>query len=260
MGKRTAALAGVLLLAVLWSSDVLALNPMGPPVAGLSKGQLEAGVDYSYSQFGLDFDFQSGSGPMPDFSEDNMKMDILAARFGYGITKSIEALARVGGARVRMAEDDERFSGDGVVFGLGGKVTFLERDKINLGGLVQADWIRTDGDWSGTDLGGEEEIYWEGDVDLNIMELHIAVGPRYEWKDWLAIYGGPFWYYVDGEKKYVETVGSPGWREKYDLEASSDFGGYIGAQVTLPSHVGMTVEWQKTSDDDVLGFGAVWRF
>jgi opacity protein-like surface antigen len=77
-----------LLLAVivvaLVSSAALALDPMGPPAAGLKKGQWSAGVDYSYSNMDLKQFLTSWSNNTNETLEIN-KMHKIYANIGYGI-------------------------------------------------------------------------------------------------------------------------------------------------------------------------------
>jgi hypothetical protein len=248
MEKKMLTLVAVLLLAGLCCSDAFASSPMGPPTTGLEKGQLDLGVDYSYSKLCIDFDFCKGTGPMPDFTKHSFKMDNITGRLGYGITDSWEGYLNLGAARGRASEDMERHSADGIAFGGGTKITFHEDDKLKWGGLFQARWVDMDGDASGPG--------WTGDLELEIMQLQLAIGPTYELMECLSVYGGPFWYYLDGEKEYEE----PGWYEEYDMSNCSDFGGYIGALINLSSNANLNIEFQMTEHDEVLGVNFAWLF
>lgn len=254
MEKKRLTIVAVFLLFGLYCFAAFALSPMGPPKAELLKGQYNVGVDYSYSQLCMDFDFKSGSGPMADFTKNKFKTDMVTGKIGYGITDSWEGFFRIGAARTRSAENMERHNADGLTWGLGTKVTLCEDDNVTWGGLVQANWARLDGEAKGYSGGG-----WSGDMDLNIMQIQLAVGPTYELTECVSVYGGPFWYYLDGEKKYREKVGTPGWREKYDLGNCTDFGCYVGVHFDISEDTFWNIEYQFTEDDSAIGTGIVWR-
>jgi len=74
--------------------------------------------------------------------------------------------------------------------------------------------------------------------------------------DSVSIYGGPFWYYLDSEKKYEK----PEWYEKYDMSNDSEFGGYIGVLVNLCENSAFNIEYQFTGDDEAFGLSALWMF
>ena len=246
MKKKKLALVAVILLAGLCCSEAFALSPMGAPTAGLSKGQFAIGADYSDSELSIDFDLSSGAGA--DFTKDNFRIDTIAGKLGYGITDSWEASLNIGAADAVSSQNMERHSADGMSYGIGTKVTLHENEKLGLGGLFQARWAELDGDASGPG--------WSGDLEIDIMQLQLAVGPTYELMDSLSIYGGPFWYYLDGEKRYEE----PGSSEKYDMSNTSDFGIYIGALVNLCENADLNIEYQLTDDDDVFGLGILCKF
>ena len=253
MRVKTLKTAVVYLFVGMCCSNVIALNLMGPPNAELEKGQWELGAEYTHSEFALDFDFTSGSIPNPDFTKDEMKMDLISGRVGYGITETIEGFARIGSASIENKEDGEDFSGDGIVYGVGGKVTLAQQQKIKWGVHAQINWINdVDGEWTGPG--------WAGDAETNLIQVLVSAGPNYQLTDYLSLYGGPFFYYLDGEKEYTETTPTPGEYEKYDLSNPSEFGGYIGAQIDLPENFNLTVEYQFTGDDNILGIGLAWKY
>ena len=254
MKKKTLALVVVCLVVGMCCSNVFALNLMGPPNAGLSKGQWEFGADYSMSEFALDFDFNSSNTiTYPDKTRDKMKMDDISGRIGYGIKEWVDGFVRFGMADIKNSEDGEKYDGDGTSYGVGANFTIHEQEDLEWGVQAQVSWVDTDGEWS--DAGAA----WVGDADVKFMQIVVALGPNYQIKEGLSIYGGPFWYLLDGEKKYKETSPSAGDWEKYDLENKSDFGGFVGVQVDLHENVVLNIEYQLTSDDNIFAVGAVWR-
>ena len=238
-------------------SSAFAMSPFGPPKAGLTQGQYDLGVDYSYSQFCMEFGngkyySGGGNGSMPSFTKNKMKMDTVTGRLGYGFSDCWEGFFRLGGARMRNSEDGERFDSDGCAYGLGTKVTFVQDDRIDWGALFQVDWTTVDGDWDGPG--------WTGSADVDIMQMVVAVGPTYKLDDKTSIYGGPFWYCLDGEKKYYEKSPDPTWKEEYDLDECSSCGAFIGTEIKFGSNSVMNIEYQLTDDDDTIGISLRWLF
>ncbi|TET88118.1 MAG: hypothetical protein E3J46_05515 [Desulfobacteraceae bacterium] len=124
----------VTVLVVVLGSSTLAvgLTPMGPPRAGLTKGQYRVGLDYSYSEMDLKL---SGYG----FSwTADVEANMLFGNFGYGISDKWEGFVRLGFANVE-AED---FDGDNeFAYGFGTKLTFAEQDAVTWGALFQIGWF-----------------------------------------------------------------------------------------------------------------------
>lgn len=252
MKKKLLTLFVVCLLVGL-CSNVFAMTPIGTPTTGLTEGQFSAGTEYSYSDQLVDFDYRGGSGVMPDFTKHNLRISALTGRLGYGITDDWEGYINLGIARAKASENMARHSADGMIYGIGTKVNLHEDDKLKWGGLVQVKWLRLNGD-AISPSGG-----WEGDLDLDMMQMQVAVGPTYQLEDDLLIYGGPIWFYLDGKKRYREkTVAT--WFEKYDMANRSEFGGYIGLQMDVPTDAKLNIEYQKTGDNDMVSAGLLWPF
>ena len=237
-------------MTTLLTSTICGGSTLGPPVAGLEKGQLGAGVDYSYNELCLEMgEGRSSAGPQPTFYTKDFKTDVLLARLAYGVKDWLEAGLVLGAARGRYRDSDESFSGDcGVALGVGAKMTFHEQDRLRWGGLFQINWYDTEGTWRGPG--------WSGDAQVKFSHIKIAVGPTYElWKG-LVIYGGPFWQCIDGDKTYEE----PGWSESYDIDACSYCGAYVGGQLLLGTGTRIHLEYQLTDDNSVIGLGLVYAF
>jgi hypothetical protein len=183
-----------------------------------------------------------------------MKMDTLSGRIGYGVKESIEGFAYMGWARILNSEDSQRLDADGRVYGLGAKVTFWEYYLVKWGALVQAGLTSTDGTWS------RYRYNWIGDADVDFMHILIAGGANYQLTESLYMYGGPLWYYLDGEKEYKEISPDPEWYENYDFKNKSMFGVYIGLQMDIPANAKLNFECQKTCHDNMLALGVVWKF
>jgi hypothetical protein len=253
MNKKLLTLFVVCLLVGLYCSSVFAMTPMGLPTAGLTKGQYSVGAEYSYSDQLVDFDYRGGSGVMADFTKHNLRISAVTGRLGYGITDDWEGYINLGVARAKASENMARHSADGMVYGFGTKATLHEDDQLKWGGLVQVKWLRLNGDAI------SPPATWEGDLDLDMMQIQVAVGPTYQLEDDLLIYGGPIWYYLDGQKKYRERTDAT-WFERYDMANRSEFGGYIGLQMDVCTDAKMNIEYQKTGDNDTVCAGLLWPF
>lgn len=268
-------LSSTIVIVGLYSSEVFALDPMGPPTAGLRQGQFEVGVDYSYSK--MDLELREGqwiehldglfydSGDAVSFMLKDLKVSKGYANFGYGVADNCEVFLRMGGANAKFGdsiwEDDEKFD-NGTDFATGGgiKATFYEEDNIKLGGLFQANWAEFDGaleapHWAAPDL-----------VGINMAEVQIAVGATYTLTDLVSIYGGPFLHFIHGDLEdiYSEVdVGSGGLLTSnytWDVDEDSIFGGYVGVKLELVEECSFSIELQHTVTAYAFGASLMWRF
>lgn len=267
MGKRMLLLSAVLTVVGLGGSAVLALDPMGSPTAGLLKGRLSAGVDYSFSEMDLKFNEgrYTGGGILHSFKSKDFRMNKVYATFGYGIMDKWEAFLRLGRADAQFKNDhDDKFNGDtDFSIGFGTKVTFCEANDLSWGGLFQVSWAKSHAEtyvnWSGY---GSSDM-WSDDVRIDVTEIQIAAGPNYRLMDGVCIYGGPFLHYVDGDvdgKWHSLEDGSFAGDETYDIDETSYFGGYIGVKIDLVKNVTYGLEYQHTAAADALGMSLIWRF
>ena len=161
-------------------------------------------------------------------------------------------------------------------WGLGTKVTFAKQPKTDWGVAFQMNWLNTS--WS--EKTSTTEYYHDSwtcseverdSIDLESYDIVIAVGPTVDMGGW-RLYGGPFYYYLSGdiERKYESTtvgtgptdVGYTGTYSEVetdsssaDLDADSNFGGYIGAQVDISKTCNATLEFAATGDGWGVGAG-----
>lgn len=219
-------------------SVVLALDPMGPPSAGLKQRQFSAGAEYSYSRMDITLNHGKGSwsgftngvpggsnsGKMASGTIKNLNLNKVYAKLGYGITDNWEIFLRLGGANVdfnygdqarplfpvpvsggggRLFPVGQKGDGDnGFAIGLGTKATFYERNDLKLGGLFQISWSRSKGKGAGTFANGGVNSFaeqWSHSVDVEITEIQVALGPTYKLAEKISIYGGPFFHFIDGD-------------------------------------------------------------
>jgi hypothetical protein len=275
MGKRLLFLGLVFVVVGVWTPNVFAFGYIGQPTAELNKGQWSAGFNYSYSTQELDKTKMkwveyidgvlddSGSRKMESKDFDTQRY---YGRLVYGIADSWEVYGQLGGADVkgkfREVGDDDWWSvnfDNDFAWGLGTKITFAKQPKTNWGVALQMNWLNTSCSKKGSD---EEDGYsesWKDTSDLKTWDLLIAVGPTVDMGGW-KLYGGPFYYYLSGDLSTKETgtwdegedSGSWIYKESGDLEAQSNFGGYIGAQVDITKTCNASLEFSATGD----GWGA----
>ncbi len=256
----------------LVNSGAFALDPMGPTTAGLRQGQSEIGIDYISSTMDLDLSGGQYSGELPtaehpypsgeaeSFTIEDFEMNKIYANFSYGIWDGCELYLRLGGVSTEFGdsiwEAGEKYDGDtSFSFCLGSRATFYEIGDLKIGRLIQLSWTSLDGDlqipeWPEPDA-----------VNIDLLEVQFAIGATYTALNGTSIYGGPFLHFVDGEIKDT-FIRAPGITPEYtwDIEASSTFGGYFGAQLNIAENTFLNVEYQRTGGADAFGLGFLCRF
>ncbi len=249
--KKLLLLAAVLVL--VYSSAALALDPMGPPAAGLTKGQFSAGVEWSYTD--MDLNRQGGWGghlwgPL------DMRMHKVYANLGYGITDNWDLFARLGGAYMEFDSKPAEWKSNewegedtGVpAAGAGAKYTFYEDTNLKFGGLAQFSWVTFDGSQKPTPSSGD---YEKSNFVLELTEWQFAVGPTWAASDNFTLYGGPFWHLVDG---WLSQGKNRGVIEK------SVFGVYIGGQIDMSTNCFANIEWMYTEQSNGFAAGLIWTY
>lgn len=256
-------LSGVVFMVVaLAGSAALALAPMGPPTAGLKKGEFRVGFDYAFSEMDLK---GSWSDAIIALAEDygvelkktvkDVQSNLFAANIGYGICDYWEIFTRLGAANIE--NDVWDFSGDyGFLYGFGTKVTWAKQDNLSWGAMFQIQWLNSEDSWTIDD----EKVT----IEVDAHEIQVALGPTWKASDALSIYGGPFLHFLNGDAD-VHVVGES--FSLLDLKQKSEFGGYIGAQLDLkpgPTQItkGLYLfgEFQFTGDAWGFGTGFGYKF
>jgi len=214
-------------------------------------------------------------------------------RLAYGVSDSWTVYGQLGGANVEGKwrgsppvdpEEGEVGVSEGLslnfdndfTWGLGTKVTFAKQPKTDWGVAFQMNWLNTSWSEKGSTT-TDYDNFWtcseveRDSIDLESYDIVIAVGPTVDMGGW-RLYGGPFYYYLSGdierkgETTEVDTgptgVGYTGTHSevnKYsasaDLDADSNFGGYIGAQVDISKTCNATLEFAATGDGWGVGAG-----
>jgi hypothetical protein len=252
MTKKLLLVFVVLTVVAVAGSSALALTPMGPPKAGLKTGQFRAGVDYSYSKGDIKASWIDGSAEILK----DVKSNEIFANVGYGISDNWEAFVRLGAAnadidKARIIEDDLTydfgFNGQyEFSWGFGTKATLLQQENLSWGTLFQVDWLNTKDSVDGDD------------VDIDLYQFQIALGPTYKLTDGLSIYGGPFVHLISGSIDWSYADGDP--TSKADLRQKSELGGYIGLDADITQNASLYGEFQITADEWAFGTGISWKF
>ncbi|TFG49794.1 MAG: hypothetical protein E4H40_02395 [Candidatus Brocadiia bacterium] len=252
------------------TSTVFAIGHIGPPTAELKKGQWDLGFNYSYSTQDLDSSSAKyvWDGDEPEHFKLKTK-DFNVHRYyavgGYGICDRWEVFGQLGVADLKADFEGDDWT-DGVNFdndfawGLGTRFTLAQQDKVKWGFSAQANWLDTSNTEKGIEV--DEVTYtWKEKYSIETFELLLAFGPTIDMGGW-KLYGGPFYYYLDGDYEWKESYSDTTdvGKETGDLEEDSNFGGFIGAIVPLAKNVNMTAEFSATADGWGLGTGITFKF
>lgn len=235
---KTVQLTITIWLVLLLNSSAAALSPIGPATSEAKKGQVSLGLEYFTGEFDLTTTVLGINVPM------ELEPTGFFAKPSYSFADRSEFFARIGIARVDKESDDQ------FAWGLGGKATLARKDDLSCGILAQMDW----------NYDKEQGIMmFEGvpvmlDGDLELRNLLVAFGITLQ-KESLAIYGGPFIRFIDGDMD-IRLNGIP---LLADIENDSEFGGYIGASVGSES-LSFNVEYQKTNGSWLVGTGLTFAF
>jgi hypothetical protein len=225
----------IAVIVLLFSGTALALSPMGSPRAGLTQGQFRAGAEYSYSDMDLDLEAVG--------SFDDVEIHFFGGNVGYGIQNNWEAFVRLGATDMEAQDWD---GGTEFAYGFGTKVTFVEGDTVDWGGLFQMTWI--EGDDSGLFLLDGVLV---ADPEVDGYEIQIAVGPTYKAEN-MRIYGGPFLHFIDADVDLtVVGIGDV----SLDLEEDSEFGGFVGAEFDIAINTIASIDFMFTGDAWGIGAG-----
>lgn len=273
--KKIGCLVFAFLVFILGTSTAFALDPMGPPAAGLAEGQVKIGIDYSHSKMDLELsagtwiEFLDGAtfdaGEAVPFTLKNFKAHRTYANIGFGASDRIEAFIRIGGTEGRFGdsvwEDQERFeSSNDLAVGGGIKATFYDDGALQVGGLFQGSWAEYNGtlcspNWSSADR-----------VEIDLAQIQIALGATYTWAERFSIYGGPFLHFVSGtlddtlnELSETDPVGLLTSEYSWDIDEDSIFGAYAGVQLELAENCSFNIEYQRTGSADAVGMSLLWR-
>jgi opacity protein-like surface antigen len=241
MNKKVIAIAVVLLAAGVWAPLALALDPLGPPAAGLRQGGVGLGLDYSFSQMNFKF--------TDDYKARDNQVTKTFVNLGYGVADNWEVFGRIGGSKWEINDWDELGS-TRPAWGLGTKVTIAQDGNLKWGALFQISWNKSIALWNEGD--NFEKMTW--------YEYQIAVGPTYKLTDKVSIYGGPFYNYLRGNDTWTEEGEEGTSVESEHFKGGNHVGGYIGAQVAVNDNLSLNAEYQLVAGASGMGLMLVWKF
>jgi hypothetical protein len=268
-------LAFTLVVISLSCSGALALDPMGPPTTGLVEGQFELGIDYSSSTMDLELTggkysewnhatSEQESGEAESFTLNDFETNKIYTTLGYGIWEYCDVYLRLGLVNAEFGdsiwEAGEEFDHQtDFTFCIGSRATFYEDGDFKLGRMIQLSWANLDGVLKAPQWTEDESS------EIELIELQASVGPTFTLPNGTLIYGGPFLHFVGGDiEEKFNDINSEGdditANYTWDIEESSVFGGYIGAQITFDEYSFFNIEYQFTSGADLLGLSFIYRF
>ena len=255
------------LLVAIVSTSAFGVGFMGPPTAELDQGQWNVGFNYTYMSTDLDdTKIKSSEGSIDKLEINDNNVQRYYGTIGYGTSDVWEAYVQLGIADVKLEERDaedptDEWSGlnfdNDFAWGWGTRYTFHEQNNCRWGVSLQMNWLDTSGD--------DEETNEETQIDYETYDLLIAVGPTVDMGGW-KLYGGPFYYMLDGDLDGKLTEYDPGADETYvskfsgDLEEDSNIGGFVGAQFTMMENYNMTTEFSFTGAGWAAGVGVYMAF
>ena len=256
----------VVIMASLSGSAAFALDPMGPPRAGVNEGQFSFGADLSYGETDLKLTGGKWTNPNTDPSAgtllDRTIKDFetvkLYATAGYGFAENWEAFLGIGATKAEFGDDlwnsgEDFDSGTGLGIRGGVKATIFDFPDLDLqlGAIVQLNWANYDGKLVTSQQVGPDF------VDLDLIEMQIAVGATYLWEDGLTVYAGPFLHYFRGD---LEQLDVGGFDNPWDIDEGPIWGIYLGALLDLTENYVVNIEYQQSSDANVLSAGLLFRY
>jgi hypothetical protein len=242
----------VLMCVVSMSTGTLAFSFMGPPTAELEQGQWKAGYTFSYLELDVEGTETSFNGEIYTFKPAEITRHYFS--LGYGVAENFELNLLLGHASIDLGDfeyDDGGvspgdFHGSDFSFGFNAKYAFVNDKTVDWGAMLEMAWFSGDGTWE-----GNEEKF-------DAYDLKISVGPTINISDWAALYGGGYFYMLDGDLQAFNPDGTRIWLD--DLREEDSFGGYVGAVFKIREHIELAVE--GTFSSDTLGVSAKigWRF
>jgi len=273
--RKIRLLGCVLLIFGLCCSNAFALDFMGPPTTEIEKGGIRAGIDYAYSDMDIELIegkgtvFRNGevllSGELTSKTIEGFKMNTLYASFGYGIFDNCEGFIRLGAASATFGDSlwglGEDFDSDiDFAAGAGIKANFYNEFNWRIGGLIQINRIMLDGKVDSSAFIIPQPEF----VDMTTTEIQIAIGATYLYSRRLSIYGGPFAHFISGDFDFDFNLLTGddfnAGEFSYEINEGPTFGGYLGAQINLSQKNSANIEYQHSSDADVVGASLLLRF
>jgi hypothetical protein len=237
---RKAVVTGLTCLSL--ASASYALDPIGPPKALLGQGHWSLGVEYAYSEVDVDASNVDLTISAPDVPTGELTANRAYVNLRYGLRDQVDLFARAGAVTFDLSEGWAGMSGKpGFAWGLGTAATLYHTDRLDWGVLAQ---------FSGGKSTPKETFSNSGQVEM--YSLQIATGPTYQLKDDLAVYGGIFYYVLDGE--------FDAWFGTWDLSEDSPVGLFAGLDWAVKEDAFFNVEIQYGETAFAVATGLRWIF
>ena len=262
MEKKILLLAVVICMICLCSSQVFALDFLGPPASTLLKGQTSVGLAYLSGQMDLDADIEitGGEGTVHKGELDGVKQQRAFVDVSHGIDDNIDIFGRIGGSRLEIHEDllfygeDIIFDGDmGLALGGGIRGTIYEQNGTKFGAVGVFNWSETEDQ--------RQALFGSAysSAEIEYYEVVIAGGVVHPVAPNVNVYGGPFFYWVDAD---IEGKGYywPGAKIDGDIEEDGNIGGYLGALFDITDNWSLAAEFQYADGASGFGVNAIWTF
>lgn len=259
------------------SSNVFAMDMLGPPTAELEKGTFRVGADYSLSEMELEVIECEASiyfnnelvyeGDEKSVTIKDFKVNTLYATVGYGFSENYEAFIRMGTAKATfgdalLEEGEELDSNFNLAVGGGIKATVYEGFNLKVGGVIQVNWTALDGDLDSSSWEVPQSHY----VEMSTTELQLAMGVTYMYSSRVSFYGGPIAHFISGNFDYkfsrFRTIeGFTDSREySWEINDGPTYGGYIGAHIEIAKNSSANIEYQQTSNISAIGVNVMMRY
>ena len=259
---------------------------MGTPTAELEKGQWNLGYNYTFSQIDLDdTDMEgtwttsengdeTGDGDLDDWELEfkDFKLSRHYLSIGYGLSDQWEVYAQLGSSSGKgKAKNKEATVWDSGNFdtafawGLGTRITIVERGKVKWGFSAQTNGLNTSMEESETYEEDGSTVTETDEIEVTTVDLLLAAGPTVDLGR-CKLYGGLFLYSLFGVADYeyteTETNGTTDtWTEESDgILSTSSVGAFIGAQVALSKNFDLTTAFSATNNGWAWGFGVGFKF
>lgn len=252
------------------SSSAYALDPMGPPTCVLQKGEYRNGLEVALCSQDLETSLgkwkQYINGVLDDSGSvslgtlDNFETYRGYLTVGYSPYRTWEIFGRLGGVTGTLGDEfwsaGEDFESKRELAISGGvKKTFFEEFALSIGGLVQASWMKFDGEL--------DTPLRPGFLDIDMLEIQAALGATYLFSDRFAVYGGPFINMIFGDIEYTYSTELTSdlvtWQFDWDIEDDINYGAYVGSRIMLKKDCSLNIEYQQTSDAYTIGAGLMLR-
>ncbi|MFB0525270.1 MAG: hypothetical protein ACETVZ_06990 [Phycisphaerae bacterium] len=276
MEKKILLLAVVICMTCLCSSQVFALDFLGPPASILLKGQTSVGLAYFSGQMDLDVDLkiteEEGFVEKVKDEYDGVKQQRAFVDVSHGLDDNIDIFGRIGGSRLEVHED-AWFSGDDLIFdgdmglalGCGIRGTIYEQNGTKFGAVGVFNWSQTEDQ---RQRFFSDQPYTSAEIEY--YEVMLACGVVHPLAPNVNVYGGPFFYWFDGDIKgkgaeeYDYNGNGNGgydiWKVSGDIEEDGNFGGYLGALFDITDNWSLAAEFQYADGASGFGVNAVWTF